>query len=1002
MEIIAKDMLSPIPQGATLQLQLTNMLNRPVEGTLNATLGSLSISFPAAIKLAPHEIATIPITITAGAPTPDNRYHLTAKFDAGKDGEATHEEDMHVDQVSRRTITVDGRLDDWQGALPQSVSSGAAGPSLTESAWYPFKNFDTNSGGFANGYFACDDRYFYFAAKVADSTPHPGTYRFANRPDDEFFYPDTAYQLDMMKSLVTKENTNYWESGDNTNSFGVDLHLPEDHPTLVTFYLPNIKVSGLLMDIFDANGKLLENRRIDKLWDGAYESFTLKGKVRVAFHAWGWWYSVKLGGIFFDPPTSPGKGKLFTNEDLDTRANWKGVYGQLGYYLPGDSTHLPQGITAKAAHTEIRNPLIWPAGVRHFTYRKGPVTPDNSGLGYSYDNVLLAFNVLPDGQDGMLAYPPGTMPRYTGYKCTDYEYAMNPVAAQYGGGTEIWRLLAPGLNRKHFFPRQPRSEGEGPVKNGRLAIHRDGNTVITECAIPWSELPDVKKAMDEGRTVKLSFRVNDNAAPAACMELARDRSVSKVNARAFHPDWKTHWANEVEFAFERKDNTTTAFQHSIDSCSAHGGGIVRIPKGKHTIGTLYLKDNVELHLEQGAVLLGSTRPEDYSSPALIYASDARNIAITGPGTIDGQGGDSAFQKGDNGNGRPRIIHFVRCNNVRIEDITLRNSPFWVQYYSGCDTVNIRGIRVYSHSNWNNDGLDIDSRNVTVSDCTIDSDDDALCLKSETPGMACENVKVTNCHLASNCNAIKLGTASRTGFRHISISNCTVNAASEDPIRHWRQKLEHITADRTVLAGIAVETVDGGESEDIDISHIQMDHVQTPIFIRLGDRQRRPRPCLPPAISSLKNVSISYIRATAYSRISSSVTGLPDASLQNIYFNDIRITGPGGGTAKDATRRIPEMENSYPENRIFGNSLPASGFYFRHVKGLSLQNVNSTPQTPDQRPNFLRDDVTEIAALPAARWTSGDDPSWKAPNLDDKSSDPHPHRNSSGRRRPPRL
>ena len=989
VEIIAKDMLSPIANGATMRLQLTNMLNRPVDGALHATMGNLRLNVPSTIHLRPHEVITVPVTVSAGEPSPDNRYHLITKFDAGKDGMAQHEEDMHVNLVSKRTITVDGRLDDWQGALPQSVSSGAAGPSLTEAAWYPFKNFDTRSGGYANGYFAYDDRYFYFAAKVADSTPYPGTYRFANRPDDEFFYPDTAWQLDMMKSLVTKETNGYWESSDNTNSFGVELELPEDHPTKVTFYLPNIKVSGVLMDIWDANGRLLENRRIDKLWDGAYESFALKGRVRVAFHAWGWWYTAKLGGIFFDQPAIATQGtdltgettnnrKLFIGEDLDTKSNWKGVYGQLGYYIPGDSSHLPKGIGAKAAHTQIRNPLVWPAGVRHFTYRKGPVTPDNSGLGYSYDNVLLAFNALPEGKDGMLPYPPGTMPRYTGYKCTDYEYAMNPVAAQYGGGTEIWRLLAPGLNRKHFFPRQPKSEGEGPVKDGQLAIRRDGNTVITECAIPWSELPDVKTAMDEGRTIKLSFRVNDNAAPAACMELARDRSVSKVNARAFHPDWKTHWANEVEFSFEKKDDLTSKFQHSIDSCSEHGGGIVRVPKGKYTIGTLHLKDNVDLHLDEGAVLLGSTHPEDYTSPALIYASGARNIAITGPGTIDGQGGDPVFQKGDNGNGRPRIIHFVHCNKVRVENITLKNSPFWVQYYSGCDTVDIRGIKVFSHCNWNNDGLDIDSRNVTVSGCTIDSDDDALCLKSETPGIPCANIKVTNCRLASNCNAIKLGTASRTGFRHITISGCTVNAASQDPIRHWRQKLEHITADRTVLAGIAVETVDGGESEDIDISHIQMDQVQTPVFIRLGDRQSRPRSCLPPAISSLKNVFISHIRATAYSRISSSVTGLPDANLQNIYLSDIHITCPGGGTREDATRRIPEMEKSYPENRIFGNSLPASGFYFRHVKGLSVQDITITPQTPDLRPTFVRDNVTDIIGLPEALWKAGDDLSWKAP------------------------
>ncbi|HEY4967431.1 MAG TPA: hypothetical protein VII28_13595, partial [Puia sp.] len=191
-------------------------------------------------------------------------------------------------------------------------------------------------------------------------------------------------------------------------------------------------------------------------------------------------------------------------------------------------------------------------GVRHFTYRKDPVLPDNSGLGYSFDNIQIAFNVIPIEKDELLPNPPGTMPRYTGYKCTDYEYALNAVDSLYGGGTEIWRLLVPGMNRKHFFPRQPKSPNEGAVPNGKLVIRREGNTLITEAAIPWSEIPEVKQALDRGDKIKFSFRVNDNGVPNGCMELAKDRSISKQNARAFHPDWQVHWANELEFGFEKK------------------------------------------------------------------------------------------------------------------------------------------------------------------------------------------------------------------------------------------------------------------------------------------------------------------------------------------------------------------------------------------------------------------------------------------------------------------
>lgn len=167
------------------------------------------------------------------------------------------------------------------------------------------------------------------------------------------------------------------------------------------------------------------------------------------------------------------------------------------------------------------------------------------------DNILIAFNVLPIGEDGMESHPKGTIPRYVGYKCTDYEYALNTVAPEYGGGFEIWRMLVPGMPRKHFYPRQPKSPYDGAVKDGKLVTRREGNTLYTECAIPWSEIPDVKKSLDNGEKIKFSCRVNDDGARGACMELARKRSVSKKNSRAFHPDWKEHWANELEFSFAK-------------------------------------------------------------------------------------------------------------------------------------------------------------------------------------------------------------------------------------------------------------------------------------------------------------------------------------------------------------------------------------------------------------------------------------------------------------------
>ena len=190
--------------------------------------------------------------------------------------------------------------------------------------------------------------------------------------------------------------------------------------------------------------------------------------------------------------------------------------------------------------------------MRRYSYKRNPDLP--AGNAPKHDNVQIAFNAIPIGKDDWLPNPPGAPPRWMVYKDTDYEYALNDVAPAFGGGTELWRMLVPGMPRKQFYPRQPKWPGdkihsEGAVQSGALATRRDGNTRFVECALPWSEIPDVKKLLDSGKPVKFSFRVNDNDGPA--YELAQDRSASKINDQAFHVDWVTHWANEIEFGWEK-------------------------------------------------------------------------------------------------------------------------------------------------------------------------------------------------------------------------------------------------------------------------------------------------------------------------------------------------------------------------------------------------------------------------------------------------------------------
>lgn len=575
VEVIAKDFTSPIQEHPEMKLVLTNILNRSISGTLQVTMDNLQISYPAEISFKPNETKTIKVKVSSGNANSSNTYPATIYFNAGKDGIATHWEDMHVNYIYRKSITVDGNLDEWQEAIPQTIkSSGASSISLTEAAWFPFQKFDTNAEGFSNAYLAYDDQYFYFAAKVADKTPNAGTMKFENRNDDTFFYPEKSYKqtIRAMHAVEIKTNPradnqealqqpegngrmlNYIENTETTQSIGVSLDLPSDTYTRTSLFFPNVNQQRMEIVVSDSEtGQDLLTQQIEKVWNGAYLTLDLAGKVTIRCSTLGWWYTAKLGGIFFDKAGNNQDGKASAQmvaKDFDTKGNWKPVYGKSGYHIIGIPSSLPEGISCQIIEADDLIELKWPKGVRNFTYRTRPVLPDATANQPS-DNILIAFNVLPIGEDGMEANPKGTMPGYTGYKCTDYEYALNTVAPQYGGGFEIWRMLVPGMPRKHFYPRQPKSGSDGPVRDGKLIARREGNTLYTECAIPWNEIPDVKKALDKGEKIKFSYRVNDDGAGGACMELARKRSVSKKNSRAFHPDWKEHWANEVEFGFEK-------------------------------------------------------------------------------------------------------------------------------------------------------------------------------------------------------------------------------------------------------------------------------------------------------------------------------------------------------------------------------------------------------------------------------------------------------------------
>jgi polygalacturonase len=402
-----------------------------------------------------------------------------------------------------------------------------------------------------------------------------------------------------------------------------------------------------------------------------------------------------------------------------------------------------------------------------------------------------------------------------------------------------------------------------------------------------------------------------------------------------------------------KAKDSPAIQKAIDSASTAGGGTVLVPNGVYLCGTVQLRDNVTLHLAEGATLLGSTQAADYQDVsvsgleraplALVLAHKARNVAITGRGKINGQGG--SFPHKDNAPGRPFGIKFIECQDVLIADVRVEDAAAWVIHLLSCERAVVRGVRVWSHVNYNNDGLDIDCcRDVAVSQCHFDCQDDAICLKSSVDRV-CENIVISDCIASSHCNLIKMGTGSVGGFRNITITNCVLLAP------RYSKKVNG--ADRGI-GGINLELVDGGVMDRIAISNIAMDGITLPLFIRLGSRKRKENQ--PP--STLSNVVISDVVATNMGPIGSSITGLPGQNVENVLLSNLQFTYEGGGTAADAQRPVPERDKAYPEGWMFG-TLPAWGLYCRHVRGLKLNNVKLMLAAADARHAVVFDDVEAL-------------------------------------------
>ncbi len=436
---------------------------------------------------------------------------------------------------------------------------------------------------------------------------------------------------------------------------------------------------------------------------------------------------------------------------------------------------------------------------------------------------------------------------------------------------------------------------------------------------------------------------------------------------------------------------TEILQSAIDLVSASGGGVVLVPKGTYLTGTLFMKSNVELNLQWGAVLMGSKDPRQYKrvNPtysgvgsaygqvlSLIFVDGQENVKISGLGEVNGQGRDVAnnvlkqiadreiqdpllphVQRAFEDN-RPMILYITHSSKISITGVTLRDAANWVSNIVKSEDVVVDGIKVESTAYWNNDGIQItESKRVRIVNNYVNVADDGICFKSGDPMGITEDVYIGYNTIRTSASAVKFGTSSFGIYRNIVI--------------------EHITVYDNYRSAIALEIVDGGVMDSIHISDIHGVNTGNALFIRLGDRN----PNRPPG--TLKNITIRNLDVeiplhppdegypiagpwlnVPHNRIPSSITGLPGHPVQNISLENITIRFAGGGRHEraylppDSLHLVPQLAESYPEFSMFGE-LPAYGLFIRHAENISLKNVRIDLAHRDYRSAVVTDDVVGL-------------------------------------------
>jgi polygalacturonase len=295
---------------------------------------------------------------------------------------------------------------------------------------------------------------------------------------------------------------------------------------------------------------------------------------------------------------------------------------------------------------------------------------------------------------------------------------------------------------------------------------------------------------------------------------------------------------------------TAVVQSAIDGCAAAGGGQIVVPSGTETtIATIELRSHTELHLERGAVLRASPNHKDFrvlvpfpvnlepTKPlpplgAMVFADDAEDIAITGPGTLDGNSPAYVRERGTEihicPHQRPFTVHLKNCRRVLMRDVLIRDGAFWTVRLLGCDDVHVDGIHIANDMLMPNcDGIDVDrSRNVRINNCDIRAGDDCISLKTSPDGWGvdspCENVIITGCNLTSRSGGVMIGCDVTSAVRDVVVDSCVIKDTHRGlGVRlSLEGSMEHILFSNIIVDTRMYDDRWWGRSEPIDISSVK--------------------------------------------------------------------------------------------------------------------------------------------------------------------------------------